>query len=128
MKLAAEVLKEPAFPEAEFETVKGQRIAGIEAGKSDPQNLAFLELNRHLSSEYKRGDPRYVSTPDEQIEDLKKVTIADVRQFYQHFYGGQVGEIVITGQFNKDEAQKLLEELFGNWKGGAPYARILAPY
>ena len=44
LKLAAEILREPAFPESEFETVKGQRIAGIEAGKSDPQNLAFLEL------------------------------------------------------------------------------------
>src|SRR5262249_40386978 len=38
------------------------------------------------------------------------------------------GEIVITGQFNKDEAQKLLEQLFGNWKSKAPYARILRPY
>ena len=48
LKLAAEILREPAFPESEFETVRGQRIAGIEAGKSDPQNLAFLELSRHL--------------------------------------------------------------------------------
>ncbi len=128
LKLAAELLREPAFPESEFETVKGQRIAGIEAGKSDPQNLAFLELNRHLANEYKRGDVRYVATPDEQIEDLKKVTITDVRQFYQQFYGASVGEIVIAGQFNKDEAAKLLEQLFGNWKSSAPYARIPGPY
>jgi zinc protease len=128
LKLAAEILREPAFPESEFETVRNQRIAAIEAGKSDPQNLAFLELSRHLASEYKRGDPRYVATPDEQIEDLKKVTIADVRQFYQQFYGGSVGEIAIAGQFNKDEPQKLLEQLFGNWKSQAPYARILNPY
>ena len=71
---------------------------------------------------------RYVSTPDEQIEDIKKVTIADVRQFYQQFYGGSNGEIVITGQFNKDEAQKLLEQLFGDWKSPAQYTRILGPY
>src|SRR5436190_638719 len=128
LKLAAEVLREPAFPENELETIRGQRVAGLEAGKSDPQNLAFLELNRHLSSEYKRGDVRYVATPDEQIEDLKKVTIADVRDFYKQFYGGSTGEIVITGQFNKDEAQKLLDQLFGDWKNAAPYARILGPY
>jgi zinc protease len=128
LKLAAELLKEPSFPEAEFETVKGQRIAGIEAGKSDPQNLGFLELSRHLNSEYKRGDVRYVSTPDEQIEDVKKLTIADVRKFYEDYFGGGTGEIVITGQFNKEETQKLLEELFGEWKAKAPYARILNPY
>jgi zinc protease len=128
LKLAAEILREPTFPESEFETIKGQRIAGIEAGKSDPQNLAFLALSRHLSSEYKRGDVRYVSTPEEQIEDIKKVTIADVRQFYQQFYGGSNGEIVITGQFDKDEAQKLLEQLFADWKSPAQYTRILGPY
>jgi zinc protease len=128
LKLAAELLREPGFPEAEFETVKGQRIAGIEAGKSDPQNLAFLELNRHLASEYKRGDVRYVSTPDEQIEDVRKVTIADVRKFYEDFYGVSEGEIVITGQFDKDQTPKLLEELFGGWKSKAPYARILNSY
>jgi zinc protease len=128
LKLAAEIMRQPAFPDAEFETVKGQRVAGIEAGKSDPQNLAFVEIGRHFASIYKRGDPRYVSTPDEQIEDLRKVTLADVKQFYQNFYGGTPGEIVITGQFNKDEAKTLIEQLFGDWKSPAPYARILAPY
>ena len=39
-----------------------------------------------------------------------------------------MGEIVITGQFNKDETQKLLEQLFGNWKSPAPYTRMLSPY
>lgn len=128
LKLAAELLREPGFPEAELETIKGQRIAGIEAGKSDPQALAFLELSRHLAAEYKRGDPRYVATPDEQVEDIKKVTIADVRKFYEDFYGGGTGEIVITGQFNKEEAQKLVEELFASWKPKSAYTRILNPY
>ncbi len=40
LRLAAEILREPAFPESEFEQVRQQRIAGIEAGKSDPQGLA----------------------------------------------------------------------------------------
>jgi zinc protease len=128
LKLAAEILRQPSFPEAEFETVKGQRVAAIEAGKSDPQNLAFIEFGRHFASIYKRGDPRYVSTPDEQIEDLKKLTLADVKQFYQNFYGSSTGEIAIAGQFNKDQIKPVLEQLFADWKTPAPYARILAPY
>jgi zinc protease len=128
LKLAAELLREPSFPESEFQTVKTQMIAGIESRRSDPQSIAFTEISRHMNAEYKRGDPRYASTPDEQIEDIKNVTLADVKKFYDDFYGGSAGEIVITGQFNKDEAQKLLEDLFGNWKSKAPYARILRPY
>jgi zinc protease len=129
LRLAAEVLKEPSFPEDELDKIRQQRMAGIENGKSDPQSLAFLELNRHLNAAYKRGDPRYTATPDEQIEDLKKVTIADVKQFYQQFYGASPeAEIAIVGQFDKAATQKLLEELFGKWDTRSPYARILNPY
>ena len=33
-------------------------------------------------------------TIDEDIEDLKKLTLDDVRQFYEQFYGAGEGEIV----------------------------------
>jgi zinc protease len=128
LKLAAEILREPSFPETEFEQVKQQRIAAIEAGKSDPQNLALITINRHLTSSYPRGDVHYVGTPEEQIEDLKKVNLEDVRNFYRQFYGASTGEFVVSGQFNKDEIQKLGGELLANWKSPAPYARIPGPY
>jgi zinc protease len=129
LSLAAEVLKTPTFPEAELDKIRQQRIAGIEAGKSEPQSLAFLELSRHLASAYPRGDLRYVALPDEQIEDLKKVTISDVRQFYQQFYGGSKdAEIAVVGQFDPAQVKQQLETLFGTWKTTAPYARVLNPY
>lgn len=129
LKLAAEILKEPSFPENELDQIRQARIAGIEAGKTEPQSLAFLELSRHLAGNYKRGDLRYVPLPDEQVEDLKQVTIADVRQFYSQFYGGSKdAEIAIVGQFDPAQVKKELEDLFGTWKSPAPYARILNPY
>jgi zinc protease len=127
LRLAAEILREPAFPESEFETVRQQRIAGAEAGRSEPQVLALTEFRRRLAS-YPRGDPRYVSSADEQIEDLKKVTIGDVRQFYQEFYGASVGEVAVAGQFNTPEIAKLAAELFGNWKSPGSYTRVTSMY
>src|ERR1039457_1901069 len=67
LRLAAEILREPAFPESEFETVRQQRIAAAEAGRSDPQALALNEFRRRLAT-YPRGDPRYLSTCDDQID------------------------------------------------------------
>jgi zinc protease len=127
LRLAAEILREPAFPESEFETVKLQRITGAEAGRSEPQVLALTEFRRRIAS-YPRGDPRYVSTADEQIEDLKKVTIGDVRQFYQEFYGASVGEVAVAGQFNTPDIAKLAAELFGNWKSPGSYTRVTSMY
>lgn len=128
LKLAAEILREPSFPQAEVEQVRQQLIAGIEEGRSDPQALAMQGFDRRINSVYPRGDVRYVGTVDEDIEDLKKVTLDEAKKFYQQFYGASEGEFTVVGQFDKAGIQKLGEELFGNWKGAASYARILSPY
>jgi zinc protease len=127
LRLAAEILREPAFPDSEFETVRSQRIAAAEASRSEPQPLALTEFRRRLVT-YPRGDPRYVATADEQIEDLKKVTLDEVRKFHQQFYGASVGEIAVSGQFDTAEIAKLTAELFGNWKSPGSYTRLTNKY
>ncbi|HEY1185040.1 MAG TPA: pitrilysin family protein [Bryobacteraceae bacterium] len=127
LRLAAEVLREPSFPESEFEPARQTRLAGIEAAKTEPQSLGPLELQRHLKP-YPRGDTRYVSTFDEQIEDLKKVTLDDAKKFYAEFYGGGNAELVIVGQFDEAAIQKLVFELFGDWKSASRFERVTEPY
>jgi zinc protease len=127
LRLAAEILREPAFPDSEFETVRQQRVAAAEASRSDPQALAVTEF-QHRMNPYPRGDLRYVPTADEQIEDLKKVTLDDVKKFHHDFYGASAGEVAISGQFNTPEISKLATELFGNWKSPGPYTRITSMY
>jgi zinc protease len=128
LKLAAEILREPSFPPAEFEQVRQQLIGHIEEGRSEPQTLAVQGFERRINSIYPRGDVRYVETVDEQIEDLKKVTLDEAKKFYEQFYGASEGEFTVVGQFDQAGIQKLGEDLFGNWKGAAAYARILTPY
>jgi zinc protease len=126
LRLAVEVLREPSFPETEFAQLKQQRIAGIEANRSEPQVLARQELSRLLHP-YQRNDVRYTGTPDEQIEDVRKVTLDDVRKFYAQFYGASHATIAVNGQFTPAEIQKLTAELLGGWSSGA-YTRISSPY
>ena len=71
---------------------------------------------------------RYEGTFDESIADFSKVTLDDVRKFYQQFYGVSEGEFTVVGQFDKDAIAKLAEDLFGNWKSSMKYSRILNPY
>jgi zinc protease len=127
LRLVAEALREPLLAEDEFEKLKQQRIAGIEAGKSEPTVLASIELQRRLNV-YPRGDIRYTGTIDEQIEDVKKVSIADVRQFYAQFYGAADGKLVVNGQCDAAAVQKLAAELFGAWKSPSAYARVFTGY
>lgn len=128
LRFARELLREPSFPETEFDQIRQQRIAGAEAGKTEPNRLASLELNRHFNARYLRGDVWYVSTIDEEIEDLKKATIDDARNFYKQFYGAGEGQIVISGQFDPEQMKKLVAELFGDWKSASRYERIPDPF
>jgi zinc protease len=127
LRLVAEVLREPLLAEDEFEKLKQQRIAGLESGKSEPTVLASLELQRRLNT-YPRGDIRYIGTIDEQIDDFKKVSIADVRQFYAQFYGATDGKFVVNGQCDTAAVQKLAADLFGAWKSPGAYTRVFNGY
>jgi zinc protease len=123
MRLVADMLRDPVFPDAEFDQVRKQRLAGIENRRTEPGSLAPLALDRALNP-YKRNDPRYVGTIDEDVEDTGKVTLDDVKKFYAQFYGGAHGELAIVGQFDTNAAGKAAAELFGNWTSAAAYQRI----
>lgn len=128
LRFVRELLRQSSFPDTEFEQVRQQRIADTEKQKTEPMMLAQVEMQRHMRAEYARGDVRYAATLDEQIDDLKKVKLEEVRQFYNDFYAPAEGEIVVSGQFNPEQVQKLVTELFGDWKSSKPYARITDPY
>jgi zinc protease len=126
-RLVAEILREPAFPAAEFETLKKETLAGIESQRSQPQAVGFLAFNRHLNR-YPKSDPRYVGTIEEEIEEVKAVSLEDTRKFYTDFYGASTGELAVVGDFDPKEVEKLAGELFGNWKSPKPYARLATEY
>jgi zinc protease len=128
LRMVRELLRESTFPDSEFEQVRLKHIADAESQKTEPNSLASIELNRHMSARYPRGDVRYASTLDEQIEDLKSLKVEDLRSFYKDFWAPSVGEIVVVGQFDPAKIRSLLTELFGDWKNSGPYARIEHPY
>jgi zinc protease len=127
LRLAVEMLREPAFPETDFEQVKQQRIAAVESGRAEPTTLAAQELQRHLSP-FAPGDARYVGTIEDQIAALQKVTLDDVKAFHQQFYGADAGELIVSGDFNQDELRKAAADLLGNWTSRSPYQRMPTPY
>ncbi|HVW07235.1 MAG TPA: pitrilysin family protein [Bryobacteraceae bacterium] len=127
MRLMAQILKDPAFPEADFDQIRQQLITSIERGRTEPNVLASQALQANISP-FPRSDVRHPRSIDEQIEDLKKLTLDDVKAFYKEFYGASNGYLVAVGAMKTDEVQKAAAELFGNWKSSASYARIDSKY
>ena len=121
--LVKELLTEPAFDEKEFELIREQRIAGIEAQMSEPGPKAQLAMQQHLYP-YPEGHPRYNPSFEEAIEYHKNVSLEDVTDFWATFYGGQNGLIAIVGDFDSAEVTQLLNETFGDWKSDTEYVRL----
>ena len=124
IRLAAEILREPSFPEEEFELLREQNLAGIEAQRSEPQPRANNALNRHVGSNYDKDHVLYTPTFDEQIERYKTVTVEQAKDFWASFYGAEGGTISIVGDFDPDEIVPVLEEAFGDWEAEEAYARV----
>ncbi|MEW6732571.1 MAG: pitrilysin family protein [Acidobacteriota bacterium] len=127
IRLAAEVLREPAFPAEEFELLKQEQLAGLESQRSEPQAIGFNAFSRHFN-QYPKGDVRYVATFEEEIEEIKATTLDQVKSFYKDFYGVSTAEAVVVGDFDDKQITSLIGELFNSWKSPRPYQRIADSY
>jgi zinc protease len=127
LRLAAEILREPAFPETEFEQIRKLSLTSIDNAKSEPQVLGSLELQRTLYP-HPKGDIRATMTLQERTEELQKVTLDDAKKFYQEFVGASNAELAVVGDFDAQEIGKLAVELFGTWKSPGPFERVTDPY
>ncbi|MGI8668507.1 MAG: M16 family metallopeptidase [Aridibacter sp.] len=123
LKLVAEILKEPAFPESEFNLIKEETITGIESQRSEPGSVISYAIGKQFNR-YKKGDIRYSGTLEEDLADTKAVTLQQVKDFYKDFYGASNGELAIVGDFDPKEITPLVTQLFGNWKSPGKYERL----
>jgi len=127
LRLLGEVLREPSFPEKEFEELKREDLAQFEENRSEPTSQGSIAYQRYLNP-YPKGDPRYVSTMDEQVADYSAATLDEVRRFYAEFYGGSNGELALVGDFDPAEITAAATELFGAWKSQQQYERVPQEY
>ena len=128
LRLLAEILRQPAFDPEEFELMRQEYLAGIEAQRSEPQALTSNALARHRNSRYAQDHVFYVPTFDEQIARYREVTVAQARNFWESFYGAEGGTLAIVGDFDPDEIVPVLEEVFDGWNAEQPYQRVDTPY
>ena len=127
LELAAEVLRQPAFPASELDTLRQQALAGLESQKAEPQPLAMRALQRHLNP-YPKGDARYVPTIEEEVAELRGITTEQLRQFHASFYGASNAELAAVGNFSPEDVQRVASEQFNRWKSPKPFAPVKNPY
>ena len=127
LRLVAEMLRKPAFDGGEFEKLRTEQLAGLEAGLSDPQQLAVRALGR-VSSPADKAHPLYSPTLPEDIADWKAATLDAAKAFHREFYGANNGDLALVGDFDADSTRALAASLFGNWSTSQAWALIPEPF
>lgn len=123
LKLVAEVLREPTFPENEFEQLKLATLASIENRRSEPGSQASVLMERHLAP-YPAAHWHYTPTLEEQIELISALTLEEVKQCHSELFGASDSKFSIVGDFEPKEITQLMQQLFDDWKSPRPYQRI----
>jgi zinc protease len=127
LRLAAEVLRSPSFPAAEFDELKRRALTSAEAQRSDPSAVAGEALRRYLNP-YPKGHWHYEQSIEETIAALKAATLDQARACYQDLVGATGADFAAVGDFDPKALAALVGELFGDWKNPSPYARIPQRY
>jgi zinc protease len=124
LALVASELRTPRLEAAEFDKLKQEMLASLEAGKSEPQTLAITSLQRRMNP-YPKGHPLYVQSPEEQIAETGAATIEQVQQFHKAFYGAASGDLTIVGDVSADSVTAQARALFGDWKAPTGFSRLV---
>ena len=124
LDLFADVILNPAFPEADFKRLQQLQVVGIGQEKVQPRTLALRLFPRLLYG----GDHAY-SLPFTGSGDEASVaalTPADLAAFHDAWFKPGNATLVVVGDITRPEIEPLLAERFGAWRDGDVPVKNLA--
>jgi predicted Zn-dependent peptidase len=120
--LMADIALHPSFPPDELEKIRKQELSGLAQNKEDANAIATNVVNKLV---YGKDHP-YGEVETE--ETVKKVTVDDIKTYYNTYWKPNIAYLIFVGDITVDEAKKLTEAAFAGWqKGNVPAAVYPSP-
>jgi predicted Zn-dependent peptidase len=117
LDLFADIVRNPAFRDADVNRLRGQWLAGIAQEKSQPTGIALRTLPPLL---YGEGHAYAIPFTGSGTEaSIKSLTDADMRQFMTDYIRPDNMKILVAGDTTLAKIIPQLNAVFGNWKAPA---------
>ncbi|WP_289659150.1 M16 family metallopeptidase [Flavobacterium panacagri] len=113
--LLAEELRNPLFDAKEFENLKQQFIGNTQQSLNSPGERGDIALSQSI---YPKNNPNYSLSVEENIENIKKATLDEVKAFHKKYFGTASMRLVIVGDTEGANLNNSLKKSFKNWNGG----------
>jgi predicted Zn-dependent peptidase len=111
LSLAGEIMRSPSFPEEEIELEKHLTLQNLLSQKEQPFNVAFKQLREMMYGEHPLG----VSILGTE-ESIPNLSYEDLRSYHTTYFRPDNLVISLAGRLTKDDAIKMVEDVFGDWK------------
>ncbi|MDY7231226.1 insulinase family protein [Hyalangium rubrum] len=115
LALLSDVVRKPTFAPKDFERRKKQQLADLVRRMGSP---SFLAQQAYLTAVFGEKHP-YAHPVGGVPSTVEKVSLQDVKRFYQQQVGPKAAALVVTGDVTKEQALAWAQKHFGDWKGAA---------
>ncbi|MDQ1524755.1 MAG: zinc protease, partial [Pyrinomonadaceae bacterium] len=112
LEVYADVLLNPAFPEADLKRLRGSRLASLQQQRDNADAIAGVVYSSILyGSKHPYGRPLSGNEAS-----LNAITDADVRRFYETYYRPNNAALIVAGDVTAATLLPKLERAFAAWK------------
>jgi len=119
-RLLGDVLRAPAFPQAEVDRLKTERRTELVTLRTEPRGLADEMFVRVLYSK----DSRYGCTIVGTERSVDAISRNDIRQFHEARYRAGGVTVIVVGDVTAEDAETLVAQMFADWAGGKATASV----
>jgi zinc protease len=112
--LLASIIRHPTFAPAEVERQRRQTLSALKVAHQDPGYIADTAFDQLVLKGTPYGHPQ-----DGTVESVRRLTPADLRAFHDRWYRPEHSILAAVGDITPDEAFRLAEKFFGDWKNQA---------
>lgn len=112
LETVSDLLLNPSFPEDELKLKKTNKIQELSMSRSKPDFLASERFAKTVFGAH----PYSVVAPEPKT--VEKITRQELIDFHKQSYFPNRSELVVVGDFKKDEMKSLIEKYFSAWKQG----------
>jgi zinc protease len=111
LKLAAQIIQTPTFPESELELERKLTLQAIRAKQEQPMAIALQQLRQAMYREHPYGQPGLGS-----LESVATFTQNDLHQFHARHFRPEQAILSIAGNIALSTVLDLVAELFLPWQ------------
>jgi zinc protease len=115
-----ELAREAAFPEAEFERERRQKLEEVKLERTQPGFLGNERLRKVLFGAHPYAQ---ISPGEAQVAAYKR---EDLQNVYRDSYTPENGLLLLVGDFDAQSMMKSAERVFGTWNGKKPETKTYA--